>query len=1127
MRELERKLKNCAKLCYDDDNAPKIPRYKLEKNEISDSILPQFRNTPQSPPHGKEEDMEIQMQIPGYNIISKLGQGGMGAVYKAIQKSMQRTVAIKVLSKQQQQKDHVKRFIREARSVAKLNHKNIITGIDVGANNNFYYFIMEYIEGQNVAQILRDGKLPLHKSLDIVIQIAEALRYADEQHKIIHRDIKPENIMIRSEDAHVKLCDLGLARRTNISSMTAEGRIMGTPHYMSPEQCRGENDIDKRSDIYSLGITFFHMVTGVRPFNAAHPAAICLKHVSEKLPNPKKYNNNLPHSLYALLLKMSAKEKKDRFQNYEQLIEALQTFRSSRYTKTVTNVTQPIDERIATKKIAQTSRIRTMRIQQPPKKKLSATWGIGVAVAIIAVIVMSQFSGVDIPQIERQISQQVTENNLQQALQIASEHSSYPQISELRDYIEESISLRNHSQDEKNDTQLLAIIEQNQGKGPSWYNDILKDVKKHIDKRRDKKLHDAQIAKNKLRANIEKNIYEAVQIADIHKLHDMLEKVQEQQLSTKWGNSFSEQESLLWQMIVEQITYLEQQKNSNPKISLLKILQGDFSVIAQEIAEKKLARLGEEKQDDWEKHQPELQKLVAQNEYRQAGECLAKLCQQEATRKNAVDFIEEIFANIPKNPQLSRDDNAKVAINKFADFIHFYAQIASFLPPEHSGHTQVLQAFQKLNDTLYSFAKNDAALNLAAVLFLHEKTMDELPLTNQEKWAAIISQNLHKYIDLNLRPDDLAKMTELIEKHSDFIGEKVQDKHREAAKERFRDLMENMLNTLEKSMFWEIKRQYNALQKFHQLDELEFAATDSKIIDKIKAVSQQLIAAGHLDAARSYYDGLGKEFPQDSEIVREIDELKQQLQQQDNPENHDEKVRKVFAGKVKNFSGNWVEINYPFFRSQDLELPKMEKDWHLFKYGKTFKPTKLKMYSPKFMLLKKGEVALWKYPLKPNYFHIKAHVVNPQNRETRKEFSKIVDNTPSKIGKNFGVVLFYRPGKSYYLILYNVRDRRNHLYIVSKNGKERLLRKSEGDFVYHKKPYEIWVQYKGEEQELQFNCGDAHVTYNIGKDDVEAEGFLGIVALDWLATWNIEINGNLHMDQFPLDRKIHLKKQKK
>ena len=611
MRELERKLKNCAKLCYDDDNAPKIPRYKLEKNEISDSILPQFRNTPPSPPHGKEKDMEIQ--IPGYNIISKLGQGGMGAVYKAIQKSMQRTVAIKVLSQQQQQKDHVKRFIREARSVAKLNHKNIITGIDVGTNNNFYYFIMEYIEGQNVAQILCDGKLPLNKSLDIVIQIAEALRYADEQHKIIHRDIKPENIMIRSEDAHVKLCDLGLARRTNISSMTAEGRIMGTPHYMSPEQCRGENDIDKRSDIYSLGITFFHMVTGERPFNAPHPAAICLKHVSEKLPNPKKYNNNLPHSLYSLLLKMAAKEKKDRFQNYEELIEALRTFRSSRYTKTVTNVTQPIDERVATKKIAQTSRIRTARIQQPPKKKFSM-WGVGVAVAIVAVIIMSQFSGVDLSQIEQQISQQVNGNNLQQALQIANEHRNYPQISELRDYVEESISLRNHSQDEKNDAELLAIIEQNQGKGPLWYNDILKDVKKHINKRREKKLHDAQIAKNKLLANIEKNIYEAVQVADIHQLHEELGKVKEQQLSTKWGNSFSEQENLLWQMIVEQIVYLEEQKNGHAKNSLLKILQGDFSVTAQEIAEKKLASLGEQEKNglesDWDKHQPELEKLV-------------------------------------------------------------------------------------------------------------------------------------------------------------------------------------------------------------------------------------------------------------------------------------------------------------------------------------------------------------------------------------------------------------------------------------------------------------------------------------------------------------------------------------
>ena len=179
------------------------------------------------------------------------------------------------------------------------------------------------------------------------------------------------------------------------------------------------------------------------------------------------------------------------------------------------------------------------------------------------------------------------------------------------------------------------------------------------------------------------------------------------------------------------------------------------------------------------------------------------------------------------------------------------------------------------------------------------------------------------------------------------------------------------------------------------------------------------------------------------------------------------------------------------------------------------------------MLLKKGEVALWKYPLKPNYFHIKAHIVNPQHPEMRKEFSKVLSNTPSKIGKNFGVVLFYRPGKSYYLILCNVRGEHNHLYVVSKNGKERLLRRSEGNFVYHKRPYEIWVQYNREEQQLQFNCGDAHSKYYISNSDVEPEGFVGLVALDWLAAWNIEINSNLNIDEFPVDRKIRLQKQNK
>ncbi|BBM83263.1 serine/threonine-protein kinase [Candidatus Uabimicrobium amorphum] len=1129
MSELERKLKQCAKLCYDDDNAPKIPRYKLETNEICDSILSHFDHTPQSPPRRKEEQMD--MQIPGYNVISKLGQGGMGAVYKAMQKSMQRTVAIKVLSRQNQNNDYVKRFIREARSVARLNHKNIITGIDVGTSNNFYYFVMEYIDGKNVAQILGKGKLPLNKSLNIVIQIAEALRYADAQHNIIHRDIKPENIMIRSEDSHVKLCDLGLARRANISTMTADGRIMGTPHYMSPEQCRGENDIDKRSDIYSLGITFFHMVTGKQPFSAPHPAALCLKHISEKLPNPKKLNSNLPNSLYPLLLKMTAKEKKDRFQNYEELIEALQTFRSSRYTKTVTNATQLIDEQtIPTKKLTQTSRTRTARIQQPPKKKFPVPmWGVGVAVAVVAIIIVLQFTGVDPQQVQQQIVQKINDNDLQLAWEIADEHSSYPEIYELRDYIEQSISLREKSQDEANDAQLLSLMKQNQGQGPSWYNQILKNVTKRINKRRQQKLYDAQMVKNQLLANIEENIHKAIQAADVYLLHDMLSQVKEKQLITKWGKSFPEQENMLWQMIIAQVIYIHEQKNSDPKKSLVKILEGDFSVTAQEIAERKLATLEKRPKNNmeelqWEQYQSKLQKLVTQQKYSKVGECLKKLCQQDATRESAVDFIEEVFNNIPQDPRINRS-NIKMAINQFSDFVNFYAQIADFLPQQHMGHQYILQIFQNINETLYSFAENAPQVNLAAILFLHEKTMDQLPVSAQQKWKITIAQNMEKYITTNVRSKDLAKIAELIDEYPKFMDKKVQDKHQEIVKLRIQGLTEKLVNAVEKSMFWEIQPYYRALKILREVNEQEFSAMESRVLDQVKATAGHLIEQENFEMAKNYYNRLREKFPEDSEVVREIGELQQQLEEKGAPESRDDKVKKLLAGRIKNFGGNWLEANYPFFRSQELGLLGMEKDWHLFKYGKKFKPLNMKMYSPKLMLLKKGEVVLYKYPMQPNYFHIKTHIVNPQQPEMRKEFSKVVDNTPKKIGKNFGVVLFYRPGKSYYLILFNVRDRRNHLYIVKPNGKERLINKSEGNFIDHKRPYEIWVRYKGEEKELDFNCGDAAVEHNMENDGVEPEGFVGLVALEWLAMWNIEISTNLNMEEFPFDGKIHLRKQ--
>ena len=189
-------------------------------------------------------------QFGGYEILKRIDRGAMGTVYKARQVSMDRIVAIKVLSKNlSRDKEFVSRFEREARATARLNHPNIILGIDVGEAEGRRYFVMEFVDGRTVGEYLkRGGAMDEKRALLIVQQIARALDHADGHH-LVHRDIKPENIMV-TRDGTAKLCDLGLAKATNTdSTQTEAGKSLGTPNYISPEQARGDVDVDIRSDI--------------------------------------------------------------------------------------------------------------------------------------------------------------------------------------------------------------------------------------------------------------------------------------------------------------------------------------------------------------------------------------------------------------------------------------------------------------------------------------------------------------------------------------------------------------------------------------------------------------------------------------------------------------------------------------------------------------------------------------------------------------------------------------------------------------------------------------------------------------------------------------------------------------
>jgi serine/threonine-protein kinase len=269
-------------------------------------------------------------QIPGYEIESKIGHGGMGTVYRAKQLNLDRTVAIKVLDPELAKDRHfVDRFLREARSVALLNHENIIVGIDVGKTaQDDYFFVMEYVEGHTVYELLkRERAIEEKRALEIALQIGHALQHAAD-HKIVHRDIKPDNIMI-TEEGIAKLCDLGLAKSTRGKlRLTQAGSTHGTPHYMSPEQARGKEDIDIRSDIYSLGATLYHMLVGEVPFDGESAAVILLKHISEEVPSPRVARPEIDENTCHVLERMMAKKREDRYQSPTEFTDDLERIRA-------------------------------------------------------------------------------------------------------------------------------------------------------------------------------------------------------------------------------------------------------------------------------------------------------------------------------------------------------------------------------------------------------------------------------------------------------------------------------------------------------------------------------------------------------------------------------------------------------------------------------------------------------------------------------------------------------------------------------------------------------------------------------------------------------------------------------
>lgn len=269
----------------------------------------------------------MTQQIPGYQLLEKLGQGSMGMVYKARQISMNRLVAIKVLHPRlAANPKYLERFTQEAHIAARLNHNNVVQAIDVGSIGTLNYFIMEYVQGTTIKAHLESGKIYNEmQALEIVRQIAQALDHAHRR-QLVHRDIKPANIILAAEGV-AKLADLGLAREMADQSRTEseKGLVLGTPYYIAPEQIQGDDEVDVRADIYALGATLYHMVTGQPPFPGTNVDKVLRDHLKKELTPPDHVNTKLSSGIGEVVEVMMAKDRAQRYQNPDTLVMDLES----------------------------------------------------------------------------------------------------------------------------------------------------------------------------------------------------------------------------------------------------------------------------------------------------------------------------------------------------------------------------------------------------------------------------------------------------------------------------------------------------------------------------------------------------------------------------------------------------------------------------------------------------------------------------------------------------------------------------------------------------------------------------------------------------------------------------------
>jgi len=259
-----------------------------------------------------------------FDLVELIGKGGMSSVYKARDRLLDRMVALKILHPHfTEDEEYVERFRREARAVAQLSHPNIVTVIDRGEDDGRQYIVFEYVEGENLKQLLeRTGPMPVRDALVMALQMARALSFAHGR-GLIHRDVKPQNVLL-NPDGQAKMTDFGIARSIDVQGVTITGTIMGTSEYIAPEQARGEQ-VDAQTDVYSLGVVLYELLTGGVPFEGDNFVTVALRHVNEPVPSVLNRRPEVPARVAMAVERSMAKFPAERFQSMDELSEELET----------------------------------------------------------------------------------------------------------------------------------------------------------------------------------------------------------------------------------------------------------------------------------------------------------------------------------------------------------------------------------------------------------------------------------------------------------------------------------------------------------------------------------------------------------------------------------------------------------------------------------------------------------------------------------------------------------------------------------------------------------------------------------------------------------------------------------